>query len=206
MEAQIAGDFSTSGTFTACNPRGEVGDALEAKMIDSFTFLGESLPDNLPREPRPELTPARQAQLLNLKVGIRATRRIAFLIFLFPLIPLLFIQILTVRSFRSFLGWYGWGLLGGGLLSLLILIDLIPLGLTNVIFGGNALDPANVQFIVVLLAVVHKITQPILMMGGIIAGVGLIFVIFAFILPHPPEEIVEETTEYFGQPEGQAGG
>ena len=62
---------------------------------------------------------------------------------------------------------------------------------------ANSVNQTSLQWAVIFISIINRITGPILMQGGAIAGLGLVSLLIGTLIPRPSEEIIEETTEFY---------
>jgi hypothetical protein len=201
---QVLDDKAGAETsLPACLPG---DDALRAQLNDSLNdavaIVAEETPDALyaggVSASGQQLSLAERTRLLNIKVAIRMSRRVPYLVFILPLAVLLLIEIITVRSFKELLRWCGWALSVGGLLSLIMLLVLTtsPLIGWQVALRHGWVEATMLPVTVGILSLLGQIARSILFQGGIITAAGLVMLGLASLFARREDrENIEEVEE-----------
>jgi hypothetical protein len=168
-----------------CRLEGPDNIRLMQDVNDVVVAAANALPDSFPEQTEvPPPTLREQTDILNVKLLIGITRRVAHLIFLIPLILLVLIELVAIRSFKSLFSWYGWPLVIGGLLSFLPIIAFPFVWLTTFASGWAG----GFHFFVTLMSIFSDAYgRPVLLQGGLITALGFVFLIFANSIRSPEE-------------------
>lgn len=168
-----------------CRLEGSDNVRLTQDVTDVVVTAADALPDTLPRQlVFTDPTLQEEADILNAKLFLGITRRVAHLIFLIPLILLVGVELFAVRSFKSLFSWYGWPLVMGGLLSFLPLLAFPIVWVA--LFAAESVG--GFRFFVTLMSIfTSSYGRPVLIQGGIITVLGLVFLIIANVIRSPEE-------------------
>lgn len=198
-EAQM-NDFLTSGTgeFPYCKP----SDTRLQRQ--AFTVLNNAKND-LARQ-IPDYWSLREVRAKNEAISLREVDRLFYeeqqrpgvmmqglypLSFLCPAAFLAMIVIVAVRSGKGFFAWMGWSVALGGIMALLPL-GILPLMLGDlyaVSFGGTEVDVIQAEALRGMArSLVGEFTQPILLQGALLVGIGFLCVFVSIWLRDPDED------------------
>ena len=163
-----------------CQLEGPDNIRLIQEVNDVVLTAAGAIPDNIPEQRTlTQPSPQQEMDILNVKLAIGITRRVAHLVFLIPLILFVLIELVAVRSFKSLFSWYGWPLVLGGLLSLVPIVALPFVWLT--FFAADSVG--GFRFFVTLMGVFTDFYgRPVLIQGGAVAASGLLFLIVASLI------------------------
>jgi hypothetical protein len=105
-----------------------------------------------------------------------------------PMLCLLGLTVLVVRSFRDWLNWWGYPLLLAGFVSMSLsaLSRSLAAGVFKIFIAPALPEALPLEIVDVFkdltATIVHNAVQPTLLMAGIMALIGLIMVVIAFLL------------------------
>ena len=168
--------------LTLCNPPDtflvfDLRPVIESEIRATMSLL----PDQV------TIVSADANRLQNLR-DLRALRLFMRLSPLLPLFFLLLITVLVVRSLRSWLTWWGYPLLAAGLASMFVSAFSGPVAALTFQFFIRPVLPDIIPAAILdvfrdlTATIIRHALQPTLLLAGILAFVGLIMVVWTFLL------------------------
>jgi hypothetical protein len=168
--------------LTLCNPPDtiliiDLHSIIEAQIRATVSLIPEQV----------TLISANSAKPLDLR-NLKNTRLAMRLSPLLPMLCLLAITVLVVRSFRGWLNWWGYPLLLAGFVSMSLsaLSRSLAAGVFKIFIAPVLPEALPLEIVDVFkdltATIVHNAVQPTLLMAGIMALIGLIMVVIAFLL------------------------
>jgi hypothetical protein len=165
-----------------CNPPDtflfvDLRPIIEAQIKTAVSLVPEQVTIISPNNTQPQ-------DLQDLKT-LRTIMRLSPLV---PMLCLLLVTVLAIRSFRGWLVWWGYPLLLAGLFSMLLSGMSRSSATWFFGFAVSSRLPETLSADIVgvfsdlMASIVHNALQPVVKQAGVIALVGLVMVVFAFLI------------------------
>ncbi|NDJ55351.1 MAG: hypothetical protein GYB68_19950 [Chloroflexi bacterium] len=156
---------------------------IEDSLIEQVGILADNLPSTVVADLEESTT---ASEWLALKFLILLVERVSIVIFAIPVTLLLLVVIITVRTFKDLFIWMGWGLALGGVITLLLPVDVLPIAVVQLIT-----NPAQAEvWITVAIALNQAFGQSILIQGGAVVVAGLTSLIVATLITTPEDQLL----------------
>jgi hypothetical protein len=173
----------TGGGFFLCSPPPEALELFKPLIQSQLQFTASIIPEEVTLIPG-DRSGTKDDPRLRLN-RIRAVMRISPV---FPVLLLLAIVILAVRNLRDFLNWWGFPIFATGIISLPLAVLGSPLIGLIIQFLIETQAPQILSTVLLAAlrettsAVAREILTPIILQGVVLAALGFVMVVTAFLL------------------------